>query len=109
MTIRSTAVAALCLAAMMSLAAAAPAPSADDVIKKMRAAYAALASYSDHGTITTEDKPVGFVCFHARTADGKEMSRSPVIPGGRDDIRERSALVGLHMLRVLLGDAPSPI
>ncbi len=60
MIIRS-AVAAVWLAAMMSLgaAAAAPAPSADDVINKMRAAYAALASYSDKGTITTEDQPVG--------------------------------------------------
>ncbi len=57
----------------------------------------------------TEEKPVGFVCFHARTAGGETMARSPVIPGGREDIRERSALVGLHMLRVLLGDQPPPI
>lgn len=57
----------------------------------------------------TEEKPVGYVCFHARTADGETMARAPVIPGNRDDIRERSALVGMHMLRVLLGDAPAPI
>jgi hypothetical protein len=27
---------------------------------------------------------------------------SPIIPGGRSDIRDRSALVGMHLLRVLL-------
>jgi hypothetical protein len=27
-----------------------------------------------------------------------------VIPGGRLDIRERSALVGMHLLRMLLGE-----
>ena len=34
--------------------------------------------------------------------DGRSLARDPVIPGGREDIRERSALVGMHMLRVLL-------
>ena len=42
----------------------------------------------------TEEKPVGYVCFDARLADGTAIARDPVIPGGRDDIRERSALVG---------------
>jgi len=32
-----------------------------------------------------------------------------VIPGGRLDIRERSALVGLHMLRILLTGAEAPL
>ena len=31
------------------------------------------------------------------------IARDPVIPGGREDIRERSALVGMHLLRILLG------
>jgi nicotinamide-nucleotide amidase len=53
----------------------------------------------------TEEKPVGYVCFHARLADGTAIARDPVIPGGRDDIRERSALVGMHLLRILLGGA----
>ena len=53
----------------------------------------------------TEEKPVGYVCFNARLADGTSIARDPVIPGYRADIRERSALVGMHMLRVLLGDA----
>jgi nicotinamide-nucleotide amidase len=52
----------------------------------------------------TEDKPVGYVCFNARLADGTGIARDPVIPGGRTDIRERSALVGMHLLRQLLGD-----
>ncbi len=50
----------------------------------------------------TEEKPVGYVCFNARLADGTAIAREPVIPGGRDDIRERSALVGMHLLRILL-------
>ncbi|MGK2955686.1 MAG: competence/damage-inducible protein A [Solirubrobacterales bacterium] len=52
----------------------------------------------------SEEKPVGFVCFHAMTADGGERTLSPVIPGGRSDIRERSALVAMHLLRMLLAD-----
>jgi nicotinamide-nucleotide amidase len=51
----------------------------------------------------SEEKPVGYVCFNARLADGTGIARDPVIPGGRADIRERSALVGLHLLRQLLG------
>ena len=51
----------------------------------------------------TEEKPVGYVCFNARLADGTALARDVVIPGGRADVRERSALVGMHMLRVLLG------
>ncbi|MCB0827556.1 MAG: competence/damage-inducible protein A [Solirubrobacterales bacterium] len=51
----------------------------------------------------TEEKPVGLVCFNARTAGGESRAVSPVIPGGRRDVRERSALVGMHLLRRLLG------
>ena len=57
----------------------------------------------------SKDKPVGYVCFNARLADGTALARDPVIPGGRADIRERSALVGLHMLRTLLGGGESAI
>ena len=52
----------------------------------------------------SEEKPVGYVCFNARLADGSGIARDPVIPGGRLDIRERSALVGMHLLRQLLGE-----
>ena len=57
----------------------------------------------------SEEKPVGYVCFNARLADGTAIARDPVIPGGREDIRERSALVGMHLLRILLGGAESPL
>ncbi len=57
----------------------------------------------------TEEKPVGYVCFNARLADGTAIARDPVIPGGRDDIRERAALVGLHLLRILLGGGEPPL
>jgi nicotinamide-nucleotide amidase len=57
----------------------------------------------------SEEKPVGYVCFNARLADGTALARDPVIPGGREDIRERSALVGMHLLRVLLSDSDVPL
>jgi nicotinamide-nucleotide amidase len=57
----------------------------------------------------SEEKPVGYVCFNARLADGTAIARDPVIPGDRSDIRERSALVGMHLLRTLLGGADAPI
>ena len=52
----------------------------------------------------SDEKPVGYVCFNAHLADGTSIARDPVIPGGRLDIRERSALVGMHLLRMLLGE-----
>jgi nicotinamide-nucleotide amidase len=57
----------------------------------------------------SEEKPVGYVCFDARLADGTSIARDPVIPGDRDDIRERSALVAMHLLRTLLGDNDAPL
>ena len=57
----------------------------------------------------SEEKPVGYVCFNARLADGTSIAREPVIPGGREDVRERSALVGMHLLRILLSGAEPPL
>jgi len=57
----------------------------------------------------TEEKPVGYVCFCAKLAGGPSLARDPVIPGSRQDIRERSALVGLHMLRIVLGGGEAPL
>jgi nicotinamide-nucleotide amidase len=57
----------------------------------------------------TEEKPVGYVCFDARLPGGSSIARDPVIPGGRADIRERSALVAMHMLRTLLGGSDAPL
>jgi nicotinamide-nucleotide amidase len=56
-----------------------------------------------------EDKPVGYVCLDARLAGGRSIARDPVIPGDRRDVRERSALVGMHLLRVLLSDGEAPL
>ena len=53
----------------------------------------------------SEEKPIGYVCFDARLAGGTSIARDPVVPGGRLDIRERSALVGMHLLRMLLNEA----
>lgn len=53
----------------------------------------------------TGEKPVGLVHFNARTADGREKTAAPVIPGDRRDVRERSALVAMHLIRWLLTDA----
>jgi nicotinamide-nucleotide amidase len=50
----------------------------------------------------TEEKPVGTVCFNARLADGTVIARERMIPGDRADIRERSALLAMHLLRNLL-------
>ncbi|HYP56225.1 MAG TPA: competence/damage-inducible protein A [Solirubrobacterales bacterium] len=57
----------------------------------------------------SEEKPVGYVCLDARLADGTALARDPVIPGGRADVRERSALVGMHMLRILLNGEEAPL
>jgi nicotinamide-nucleotide amidase len=57
----------------------------------------------------SEEKPVGYVCFNARLADGASIARDPIIPGGRADVRERSALVGMHLLRALLGGGEGEI
>jgi nicotinamide-nucleotide amidase len=57
----------------------------------------------------TKEKPVGYVCFNARLRGGRALARDVVIPGGREDIRERSALVGLHLLRRLLRGEEPPL
>jgi competence/damage-inducible protein CinA-like protein len=57
----------------------------------------------------SEEKPVGYVCFNARLVDGASVARDPIIPGGRADIRERSALVGMHLLRILLSGEEPPL
>jgi nicotinamide-nucleotide amidase len=57
----------------------------------------------------TEAKPVGYVCICAKTADGRILARDPKLPGGRDDVRERSVSVAMHMLRWLLAGREPPI
>lgn len=52
----------------------------------------------------TRDKPVGTVCFCAKTAAGEKAELRVVIPGNRNQIRERATTVALHLLRRLLQD-----
>jgi nicotinamide-nucleotide amidase len=55
----------------------------------------------------TEEKPVGLVCICVSVRDGRRITRSVRLPGGRTDIRERSTTVAMHLLRRLLrGEAP---
>ena len=57
----------------------------------------------------TEEKPVGTVCWCAMDADGGVLARSVRVPGDRNEVRDRSTTVGMHLLRRLLrGDGPPP-
>jgi nicotinamide-nucleotide amidase len=50
----------------------------------------------------TAEKPVGYVCFSVRTADGREVARDPVLPGDRGDVRDRSVVLAMHLVRRIL-------
>jgi nicotinamide-nucleotide amidase len=56
----------------------------------------------------TEEKPVGYVCFCAKTAAGETLARDPILPGSRNDVRERSVVVALHLVRYLLEGREPP-
>ena len=50
----------------------------------------------------TDDKPVGTVCFTVALAGGAPLTRTLRLPGSRNDIRERSTTVAMHLLRQAL-------
>ena len=50
----------------------------------------------------TEEKPVGYVCWCCKLADGSKLARDVQLPGDRAEIRDRSTTVGMHLLRRLL-------
>lgn len=50
----------------------------------------------------TEEKPVGFVCLCVTTSDGQVREMSPVLPGQRSDVRDRSTDMAMHMIRSVL-------
>ncbi len=50
----------------------------------------------------TEDKPVGTVCVCVVHRDGRRLTRRVRLPGSRQDVRDRSVTVTMHMLRRLL-------
>jgi nicotinamide-nucleotide amidase len=57
----------------------------------------------------TEAKPVGYVCWAAKRADGALLARDVRLPGDRAEIRDRSTTVGIHLLRRLLRGEEFPI
>jgi nicotinamide-nucleotide amidase len=50
----------------------------------------------------SEEKPVGYVCWCCKLGDGSKLARDVQLPGDRNDIRDRSTTVGMHLLRRLL-------
>jgi nicotinamide-nucleotide amidase len=56
----------------------------------------------------TEEKPVGYVCFCVKARTGETLARDPVLPGSRSDVRERSVVVALHLVRYLLEGREPP-
>lgn len=57
----------------------------------------------------TEEKPVGFVCFHVEARDGESIARAVQLPGSRADVRDRATTVTMHLLRRLLrGEHDTP-
>ncbi len=50
----------------------------------------------------TAAKPVGLVWLSVSHRDGRRLTRSVTLPGGRADIRDRSTTVALHLVRRLL-------
>jgi nicotinamide-nucleotide amidase len=56
----------------------------------------------------TEEKPVGYVCFCVKSSNGELLPRDIVLPGDRDDIRERSVMVAMHLIRYLLEGREPP-
>lgn len=56
----------------------------------------------------TEEKPVGTVWICAASADGRKLTRDPLIPGDRATIRLRTVVVALHLLRHLMTDQEPP-
>ena len=57
----------------------------------------------------TDAKPIGYVCFCVKRADGTAIARDPVLPGQRSDIRDRSVAVAMHLLRHVLLDEQPPL
>jgi nicotinamide-nucleotide amidase len=57
----------------------------------------------------SEEKPVGLVCFSVSGRDGERLTLSARLPGGRADIRDRSVVVAMHMIRRALRGEKLPV
>lgn len=56
----------------------------------------------------TDEKPVGYVCFCVKAGE-QTLARDIQLPGTRADIRDRSVVVAMHMLRRLLLGEELPV
>lgn len=50
----------------------------------------------------SDEKPVGLVWLSASHRDGRRLTRSVTLPGGRADVRDRATTVAMHLVRRLL-------
>ena len=57
----------------------------------------------------TEAKPVGYVCWSVKLGDGTTLARDTRLPGDRDDVRDRSVSIAMHLLRRALRGEGSPV
>ena len=57
----------------------------------------------------TPQKPVGTVCWSAKTSAGTVLARDMRMPGDRREIRDRSTTVGMHLIRRLLRGEDLPL
>jgi nicotinamide-nucleotide amidase len=56
----------------------------------------------------TEAKPVGYVCWSVKTSDGRAAAVDRRLPGDRQEVRDRSTTVAMHLLRRLLRGEDAP-
>jgi nicotinamide-nucleotide amidase len=56
----------------------------------------------------SEAKPVGYVCWSAKTAGGRSLDVDRRLPGDRAEVRDRSTTVAMHLLRRLLRGEDRP-
>ena len=57
----------------------------------------------------TEAKPVGYVCWSVKLADGTTIARDVRLPGDRAEVRDRATAVAMHLLRRALRGEQSPV
>ena len=57
----------------------------------------------------TDAKPVGYVCWSVKLADGTTLARDTRLPGDRNEVRDRSVAIGMHLLRRALRGEQSPV
>lgn len=82
---------------------------ADGTLDRFGAGYAvAITGIAGPGG-GTKEKPVGTVFWCAKRADGETLARDVRLPGDRNEIRDRSTTVGMHLLRRLLRGEEFPL